>query len=96
MKTETNIKISSLRARLKNKVIGSEDPRYDAERRVFFNGFDRRPAVIVRAGDASDVGRVVSLARETGSELAVRSGGRYVRRRNRPRPLGDECGRNRQ
>src|SRR4051812_38603713 len=75
MKTETNLEISSLRASLKGEVIGSDDPRYDAERRVFFTGFDRRPAAIVRVGDASDVARVVSLARDTGSELAVRSGG---------------------
>ena len=44
-------------------------------RRVFFTGFDRRPAAIVRAADTSDVARVVTLARETGVELAVRSGG---------------------
>jgi hypothetical protein len=44
-------------------------------RRVFFTGFDRRPGAIVRAVDTSDVVRVVTLARETGAELAVRSGG---------------------
>ena len=36
---------------------------------------DRRPAMIVRAADAADVSRVITLARETGTELAVRSGG---------------------
>ena len=36
---------------------------------------DRRPAMIVRAADAADVSRVIALARETGTELAVRSGG---------------------
>jgi hypothetical protein len=41
----------------------------------FFTGFDRRPAAIVRVADASDVSRTVNLARETGAELAVRSGG---------------------
>jgi FAD/FMN-containing dehydrogenase len=56
-------------------VIGPDDPRYDDLRRVFFTGFDRRPAAIVRVADASDVARVVTLARETGAELAVRSGG---------------------
>jgi FAD/FMN-containing dehydrogenase len=75
MKTETDIQISNLRASLKGEVIGSDDPRYDDVRRVFFTGFDRRPAAIVRVGDASDVARVVTLARETGAELAVRSGG---------------------
>jgi FAD/FMN-containing dehydrogenase len=75
LKTETDIQIPDLRTSLKGDVIGPDDPRYDHARRVFFAGFDRRPRVIVRAADASDVARVVTLARETGAELAVRSGG---------------------
>ncbi len=71
----TPTQIANLRASLNGKVIGLDDPRYDDARRVFFTGFDRRPAAIVRAADASDVARVVDLARETGAELAVRSGG---------------------
>jgi FAD/FMN-containing dehydrogenase len=67
--------IQKLRAHLNGKVIGSEDPRYDDVRRVFLTGLDRRPAAVVRATDASDVARVVALARESGAELAVRSGG---------------------
>ena len=67
--------ISTLRAGLNGKVIDAGDPRYDALRRVFFTGFDRRPAAIVRVTDADDVARVVGLARETGAELAVRGGG---------------------
>src|SRR2546430_14217268 len=51
------------------------DPEYDAARRVFVGDVDKRPALIVRAANASDVARVVSYARETGLELAVRSGG---------------------
>ncbi len=75
MKTETDIQISELRASLHGNVIGSDDPGYDNLRRVFYTGFDRRPAAIVRVGDASDVARVVTLARKSGAELAVRSGG---------------------
>jgi FAD/FMN-containing dehydrogenase len=56
-------------------VITPDDAEYDAARTVFYGGFDRRPIVIVRAADADDVSRVVSLARETGLELAIRSGG---------------------
>jgi len=74
MKT-TDVQISDLRASLNGDLIGSDDPRYDDVRRVFFSGFDRRPAAIVRVLDGSDVARVVTLARETGAELAVRSGG---------------------
>jgi hypothetical protein len=36
---------------------------------------DRRPAAMVRVANAGDVAYVVNLARETGAELAVRSGG---------------------
>ncbi|HEU4399268.1 MAG TPA: FAD-binding oxidoreductase [Actinomycetota bacterium] len=52
-----------------------EDAGYDQARTVFYGGIDRRPAVIVRPADATEVARVVTLARETGLELAVRSGG---------------------
>jgi FAD/FMN-containing dehydrogenase len=75
VKTTPDIPISDLRADLNGKVIAPDDPRYDDARRVFFTGFDRRPVAIVRAADTSDVSRVVNLARETGAELAVRSGG---------------------
>jgi FAD/FMN-containing dehydrogenase len=75
VKTTPDIPISDLRADLNGSVIAPDDPGYHDARGVFFTGFDRRPAAIVRAADASDVSRVVNLARETGAELAVRSGG---------------------
>jgi FAD/FMN-containing dehydrogenase len=75
MEITPDIPIASLRANLNGNVIAPDDPGYDDARRVFFTGFDRRPAAIVRVADASDVSRTVNLARETGAELAVRSGG---------------------
>jgi FAD/FMN-containing dehydrogenase len=75
VKTTAYVPISDLQADLDGKVITPGDPRYDDARGVFFSGFDRRPAAIVRVADAADVSRVVNLARETGAELAVRSGG---------------------
>jgi len=71
----TTISIPKLRADLEGRVIAPDDPGYDEARTVFYGGFDRRPLVIVRVADAGDVSRVVSLARETGRELALRSGG---------------------
>jgi FAD/FMN-containing dehydrogenase len=75
VKTRPDIPISSLRADLNGKVIAPDDAGYDDARGVFFTGYDRRPAAVVRAADASDVSRVVNLARATGADLAVRSGG---------------------
>ena len=67
--------VRRLRAAVDGRIITPGTAAYDQVRTVFYGGFDRRPAVIVRPTDASDVSQVVSLARETGLELAVRSGG---------------------
>jgi FAD/FMN-containing dehydrogenase len=71
----TDLEIEQLRVEFRGEVIGPEDPGYDDAGGVFFSGFDRRPALIFRVADSADVGRVLALARETGLELAVRSGG---------------------
>jgi FAD/FMN-containing dehydrogenase len=70
--------IPELRAAVKGRVIAPEDEGFDSARTVFLGGIDRRPAVIVKVADAIDVLRVVSLARETGLELAIRSGGHSI------------------
>jgi FAD/FMN-containing dehydrogenase len=70
--------IADLRARFKGRVIGPEDPDYDAARAVFYVSIDCRPAVVIRAANAEDVARAVMLARETGLELAVRGGGHSI------------------
>ncbi|MFT3890970.1 MAG: FAD-binding oxidoreductase [Anaerolineales bacterium] len=70
--------ISELRALFNGRVIAPDDERYEKARTVFYGGLDRRPAAIVRVADAGDVSRLVSLARETGVELAIRSGGHSV------------------
>ena len=72
------ISIPQLRAAFNGRVIAPDDARYDEARTVFYGGIDRRPAVIVRVVDATDVLHVVLLAREAGLELAVRSGGHSV------------------
>ncbi|HZA20094.1 MAG TPA: FAD-binding protein, partial [Actinomycetota bacterium] len=67
--------VPELRSTVNGQVIGPDDPGYDEARTVFYGGFDRRPAAVVRVKDDDDVARVVSQARESGLELAVRSGG---------------------
>ena len=59
---------------LNGEVIGQTMP-LDEARQVFFKGVDRRPAAVARVAGADDVARVISFARESGLELAVRSGG---------------------
>ena len=67
--------IPGLRTRVRGRVIGPDDTVYDETRAIMAGGYDRRPSVIVRPADARDVAHVVRLAAETGTELAVRSGG---------------------
>lgn len=71
----TQIAIPQLRDALNGRVISPDDAGYEEARTVFLGGFDLRPAAIVRVADETDVSRVVEFARETGLELAVRSGG---------------------
>ena len=71
----SSISIPKLRNEFKDRVIAPGDPDYDKARTVFYGGVDRHPAVIIKVADTNDVVRVVNLARESGLELAVRSGG---------------------
>lgn len=67
--------IPNLRAVVQGRIITPSDADYDAARTVFYGGIDRSPAVIVQPVNAADVSHVVTLAREMGLELAIRSGG---------------------
>jgi FAD/FMN-containing dehydrogenase len=78
LSTTTAISISQHRADLNGRVITPGEPGYDEGRTVFYGGIDRRPAAIVRAADEDDVSRAIALTRETGLELAVRSGGHSI------------------
>jgi FAD/FMN-containing dehydrogenase len=71
----TRLDLDALRGSARGTVIGPQDPDYDAARTVQAGGIDRRPAAIVQVADAGDVATVIRLARDTGLELAVRSGG---------------------
>jgi FAD/FMN-containing dehydrogenase len=75
--TTTDLSIPKLREVLDGEVITPEDASYDEARSGFY-GIDRKPGVIVRPTDANEVAYVVSIARDTGTELAVRSGGHSI------------------
>ena len=74
----TTISIPELRKDFKDRVIAPGDTEYDKARTVFYGGVDRHPAVIIKVADTNEVSRVVNLARESGLELAVRSGGHSI------------------
>jgi FAD/FMN-containing dehydrogenase len=75
-KTQTErLSITDLRSAFNGNVIAPGDAEYDSARTAFYGGIDHHPAVIIRVRNADEVARVVALARETGMELAVRSGG---------------------
>ena len=65
-------------AGIKGRVLTPEDPAYDAARAVYYGGIDKRPATIVQVANVGDVQRVISIARDEGLELAIRSGGHSV------------------
>jgi FAD/FMN-containing dehydrogenase len=66
--------IAALRDRLHGEVVGAADAEYDEARRVWNGDIDRRPQVIARCVDESDVQTAVRFATEHGLEIAVRSG----------------------
>jgi FAD/FMN-containing dehydrogenase len=71
----TSISIPRLRDSFHGRVVAPDDPGYDRARKVFYGKWDRRPAAVIRPDSAEEVAQVVTMAAETGVELAVRSGG---------------------
>jgi FAD/FMN-containing dehydrogenase len=66
--------VDDLRAAASGEVVGPDDTDYDAARTVLY-GTTAQPAAVVRATSVADVQAVIGVARESGLELAVRSGG---------------------
>ena len=57
------------------RLIGPDDPEYEAARPVYNAMIDRRPALIARCASAEDVAAAISFARGHGLLLAIRGGG---------------------
>jgi FAD/FMN-containing dehydrogenase len=66
---------ANLQRNLKGTVSLPGDADYEPGRRVWNGLVDKRPAVIVRPADPTDVARAVVFARDNRLPLAVRSGG---------------------
>ena len=67
--------LEDLRNRVAGRVITPDDEGYDEARGILYNHDDLHPAAVIRVANAQDVAAVVDIARESGLELAVRSGG---------------------
>jgi hypothetical protein len=66
---------AELRTRLRGRVLVPGEPDFGAANEVAMGGITATPAAIARVTDVADVSAVVAAARETGLELAIRSGG---------------------
>ena len=71
----TSLNLDQLKRGVGGRVTVPGDAGYDQARKVFYGKWDRRPAAVVRPASAEEVARVVTMAAESGAELAVRSGG---------------------
>jgi FAD/FMN-containing dehydrogenase len=65
-------------AGFRGELLRPDDPGYDEARRLWNAAIDKRPAVIARCTDATDVAAGIGHARSTGLPLAVRGGGHNV------------------
>jgi FAD binding domain len=70
--------VSALRKRIRGAVLTAADEGYDAARQVWNAMIDRKPGVIARCTDASDVQTVVDFARDVNALLSVRGGGHNI------------------
>jgi FAD/FMN-containing dehydrogenase len=67
--------LAFLERSLHGRIVRPDDTDYEELRLVNNALIDRRPTAIVRPADATDVARTVSLAAETGADLAIHGGG---------------------
>ena len=67
--------IDQLRTDFRGELIQPGSPDYDDARRVYNAMIDKHPMLIARCADVADVIATVGLARDTGLDLAIRSGG---------------------
>lgn len=77
-KKNSKLSINNLRDTFNGRVIAPGDAEYDKARMVVAGDINRHPAIIIKVTNANEVAQVISLAKETGLELAIRSGGHSI------------------
>src|SRR6516165_8032576 len=70
--------IENLKSKVKAQIVLPSDPSYDEVRQIWNAMIDRRPALIVRCAEASDVPHAISFARENGLEISIRGAGHNI------------------
>jgi FAD/FMN-containing dehydrogenase len=68
----------TLKRKVNGQIVLPSDPSYDEVREIWNAMIDRRPAVIVRCAEASDVVHAISFARENGLEISIRGEGHNI------------------
>ncbi|MFE7529814.1 FAD-binding oxidoreductase [Kitasatospora sp. NPDC057542] len=69
---------SELRNRFQGPIVGPADPDYDTVRAVWNGMHDRRPSLILRCTDTTDVSAALRYAKASGQAVTVRGGGHNV------------------
>lgn len=77
-KAISNETTETLKRKVKGQIVLPSDPSYDEVREIWNAMIDRRPALIVRCAEASDVVHAISFARENGLEISIRGGGHNI------------------
>lgn len=66
--------VEALRAAIAGEVLLPQDPGYDEARTIWNGGIDRRPALVLRPVEPTDISAAIAFAREHDLELSVRGG----------------------
>src|SRR3712207_8569127 len=80
----TTIEVPRLRDDFGGRVTAPGDAGYEQARTLFYGGFEQRPAASIRPPHAPEGARGVGLARDSGTQLAGRSGGHSTARDSHP------------
>src|SRR5690349_14713439 len=78
MTTATAARLDSLTAGFAGHIFRPTDAGYDEARAIWNGMIDKRPALIARCANATDVVRAVHFGRDNALPLAVRSGGHHI------------------
>src|SRR5262245_34027315 len=70
--------VEELRGSLRGELLCPSDAAYDEARLIWNAMFDKRPALVVRCAEVSDVISAVNFARTHSIPVAVRGGGHNV------------------